>query len=232
MYKNQIDKYGIILQENSFKRLTKKFEQNPHVKVYWNHRQLHVTVTSKAVPIPDTLNYVTIEDIQKHSDIIFNSSGYCIPYEEILYSQLFWVDIKKDVENTTGYSNKNVISVLREKSYKNTTKNETPSFDKGKGFENSLVVTSTCKKVKDSICVYEKIPEINNNRWNDPDYYKNFTKDFLIKNTNTLRFERRLQSSRDIKKAFKLENLKVVTLSDIFNSDVDVVSEKVQKIFM
>lgn len=38
MYKNQIDKYGIILQENSFKRLTKKFEQNPHVKVYWSHR--------------------------------------------------------------------------------------------------------------------------------------------------------------------------------------------------
>ena len=39
-------------------------------------------------------------------------------------------------------------------------------------------------------------------------------------------------SQDDIKKAFKLENLKVVTLSDIFNSDVDVVSEKVQKIFM
>ncbi len=232
MYKNQIDKYGIILQKNSFKKLSKAFKQNPHINTYWSYGHLHVTVTSKTVPIPDKLNFITVEDLQKHQDIIFNSTGYYIPFEVIMSSQLFWLDIKKDVVNTTGYSNKDVISVLREKSYKNTTKTETPSFDKNKGFENSVLITSTCKKVKDSICVYEKISEIINTRRNYSDYYKNFSDEFLVRNANILRFERRLQSSKDIKKAFKLEHQEIVTLSDIFNSNADVVNEKVQKLFM
>ncbi len=232
MYKNQIDKYGIILQKNSFKKLSNEFKQNPHINTYWSYGHLHVTVTSKTVPIPDKLNFITVEDLQKHQDIIFNSTGYYIPFEVIMSSQLFWLDIKKDVVNATGYSNKDVISVLREKSYKNTTKTETPSFDKNKGFENSVLITSTCKKVKDSICVYEKISEIISTRRSYPDYYKNFSDEFLVRNANILRFERRLQSSKDIKKAFKLEHQEIVTLSDIFNSNADVVNEKVQKLFM
>lgn len=232
MNKSTIDKYGIILPKGTFTKFKQEYNSNSHINLYWSHCQLHLTITSKAVTIPDTLNYITIEDIKKHSELIFNSTGYYIPFEILISSQLFWLDMKTDVKNTTGYSNKEVISVLREKAYKNTTKNETPSFDKNKGFENSLLVTSTSKTVKDSFCVYEKILEINNTRFKYPDYYKNFSKEFLNNNTNILRFERRLQSSKDIKNAFELKHLKAVTLEDIFNSDVDVVSNKVQKLFM
>lgn len=232
MIKNEIDKYGIILPKGSFNRITNNYNHNPHIKLYWEYGQLHLTVTSKAIPIRNTLNHITIEDVKKHSDIILNATGYQIPSEVIMTSPLFWLDIKKDVMNTTGYSNKNVYSVLRERAYKNTTRYETPSFDKQHGFENSILISSSSKTVNDSLIVYNKIDEIRATRWHYPNYYKNFDEGFLFENRNILRFERRLQKSRNIKKAFRLEHLTNITLEDIYNSDVDVVTEKVQKIFM
>lgn len=232
MNNSTIDKYGIILPKGSFKRVTNVYNPNPHIKVYWEHGQLHLTATSKVVVIPDTLNHITIDDINKHSEIILNSTGYDIPFEVIMTSPLFWLDMKTDVENTTGFNNKAVYSVLREKAYQKTTRHETPSFDKKHGFENSLLITSSSKTVNDSLEIYNKVDEIKASCWLYPEYYNNFSEEFLRQNANILRFERRLQKAKDIKKAFHLEEQKNVTLSDIFNSNVDVVAEKVRKLFM
>ena len=91
-----------------------------------------------------------------------------------------------------------------------------------------MLIKSKTKSSNDSMVIYCKIKEIRQNKWNDSDYYANFSEDWLLENENILRFERRLQKSEDIKKAFKLNHLKKVTLLDVFDSDVDVVKEYVK----
>jgi hypothetical protein len=138
--------------------------------------------------------------------------------------------MKVDTINDTSLSNNEIISVLRENTYINTTKNETPSFDKNKGFETSLLVKSSTKTVHDSICVYAKYVEMNATKNIYPEYYNNFSEDSFIKISKTLRFERRLQSKKDIIKAFDLGTK--VTLTDIFNSSKNVVADKIQNFYI
>jgi len=229
---NEIDKFGIIIPRDRYTYNSSMWKfNNPHINIKKKYGNLRLTISSKIIQRHNSFGYISYDDLFKYSEIIYNSTGYNIALDEILNAQLYWLDIKRDIANTTGYSNREVISVLREMLYKNTTKYETPSFDKDKGYENSILLKSTCKTVKDSFTVYDKIAEIIGNRFKEQEYYNNFSKDFLEENTNILRFERRLQSSRDVKKAFHFEGLKKVTLIDIFNSNTDVVAEKVHKIF-
>ncbi len=232
MTKNEIDKFGVIIPRDDFKRISGNYKYNKHLHIKHSYGNLYLTISSKLVTKPDIIPSITPYNIEKYCNEIFNSSGYVISFNTLLNSPLYWLDMKTDCINDTGYSNKDVISILREKTYKNTTKNETPSFGKDKGFETSLLIKSTCKTVKDSLSIYDKIQEIKDTRWLYPDFYSNFSKEFLIKNSNILRFERRLQSSKDIKKAFNLKHLKAVSLIDIFNSNIDVVEQRVQQLYM
>ena len=226
-----IDKYGIILETGSFDYIKKPKLYNPHISYEWKFGNLNISVSSKVVQEYNKLGCISPNNIEQHPELIFEATGYKFTLETLLNANLFWLDMKTDLENTTGYSNKEVISVLREKSYTSTSRNETPSYDKDKGFENSILIKSTSMKVNDSICEYDKIKEIRSNKHRFTDYYNNFSETYLDKNNKILRFERRLQSTKDIKKAFKICK-RNITLLDIFNSDVDVVAEKVRKIFM
>ena len=230
MFINEIDKIGVIITNDNYSYTGYKnnYCNNKHITTKRDFGTLYLTITSKVVKQFNKLGYISANNIQNYYEETIKNSSYSFSFETLLNSPLYWLDVKKDVCNTTGFSNQEVISVLREKSYLSTTKNETPSFAKDRGYEDSLLIKSTTKSSNDSMVIYCKIKEIRQNKWNDSDYYANFSEDWLLENENILRFERRLQKSEDIKKAFKLNHLKKVTLLDVFDSDVDVVKEYVK----
>ncbi len=232
---NEIDKFGICIQQGDyiFTGYKSKYNcNNKHIHVEKYYGNLNLTVTSKLVRNFNELGFISSANINDYYEEIIKNCPYSFSFETLNNSPVYWVDVKKDVLNNTGFSNQDVISVLREKSYLTTTKNETPSFDKNKGYEDSLLIKPTTKSVNDSIEIYCKIKEIKQNKWDYPDYYENFSEDWLIENENILRFERRLQKTKDIKNAFKLNHLRRVTILDIFDSEIDVVKEYVRAKFM
>jgi len=231
MFRNQIDKIGIRVKKNQCKKF-RITSYNPHVYLKEYYDEVLITASSKCVLEYNKLPSITFSNVDKYAEIISQSTGYDLSAEVLLNLPLYWLDMKIDCANTTGFSNTKIISILREKSYKSTNKNETPSYEKNKGYKNSLLIKSTCKTVKESFCVYDKIAEIKANKWKDNKYYNNFSEDFLSEHYNLLRFERRMQSAKDIKKAFNLPNNKIVTLVDIFSSNQNVVSDKINELFM
>lgn len=230
MFINEIDKIGIRIQQGNYiyNSYNHNYCNNKHITTKRNFGTLYLTITSKVVKQFNKLGFISSANINDYYEETIKNCSYSFSFETLINSPLYWLDVKKDVCNTTGYSNQDVISVLREKFYLCTTKNETLSFAKDRGFEDSLLIKPTTKSGKDSMVIYCKIKEITQNKWDYPDYYANFSEDWLLENENILRFERRLQRSEDIKKAFKLNQLKKVTLLDIFDSDVDVVKEYVK----
>ena len=174
-----------------------------------------------------------MNNIDSFPAIIERATNIQLNTSTLLNSPLYWLDTCTDINNGTGLSTKDFISILRERAYQKTMKNEIiVGFAKDKGFESSLTVKSSCKTVKDSLAIYAKIPEIKSNKYHEPNYYNNFSDDFLINNADLIRFERRLQSAANIKKAYHLEHLSIVTLNDIFNCDKNVVADKVLDIFL
>ena len=245
MKKCEIDKYGILIPLDKINKI-KGCTYNPHVKVQYLGDKLKLTVSSKVVMEKNKFGCINQDNIVFHPEIIFNATGYVIDLETILSSPLFWFDVKTDTFNNTGIPNKDVLSSLRERANAHTQKQEViaykdfddvendcnvASFDKKMGYLNSVVIRSTAKTVKDSTVIYDKIKEIKANKWHGADYYNNFSEDYLLEHGYTLRFERRFQSSKDIIKAHHFTDIKQVTLRDIFNSDVDVVAEKVNQTF-
>ena len=236
----EIDKYGIIIPLNTLNNRKKWYSYNPHITAKSNYGNLMLTVSSKVIMEYNKLGCISEDNIKYHPEIIFNSTGFDIDLETILTSHSFWLDMKTDTYNNTGRPNKDVLSSLRERANTCTHRNEVISYkdlpddsvshDKNIGFKNSVLIRSCYKSVKDSLMIYDKIKEIKANRRTD--YFNNFSKDFLFDNKNILRFERRLQNKNAIIKAFHLEHQDYVTLLDVFNSDVDVVAEKVNQIFM
>lgn len=227
-----IDKFGLIITKYDYTYINKKHKYNPHIfrKKYFGGYK--ITATSKVAKEYNVLNDISRKNIDAYPEEIVKATGINIPLQILTSSPLYWLDIKADVQNDTGLTEKEVLSVLKEKAYKKTMKNLIIDYDKDNGFESSLVFKSSCKTVKDSLIIYIKIPEIISNRNDDPDYFSNFSEEFLEENANIIRFERRLQSAKDIKKAFHLEHMPFVTLDDIFDSQVNVVAEKVKELFM
>lgn len=233
MNKEKIDKFGIVLPRESytFNKGNKKY--NPHIFASYGKYGCKITVSSRAILEKDELPDISADNIDLYPSIIEQAKNIHIDTNTLLYSPLYWLDICLDVTNDTGLSTKDFISILRERAYQKTMKNEIiVGFDKDKGFECSLTVKSSCKTVKDSLAIYAKIPEIKSNKYHEPNYYNNFSDDFLINNADLVRYERRLQSAAYIKKAYHLEHLPIVTLNDIFNCDKNVVADKVLDIFL
>ena len=233
MHKEKIDKFGILLPRGSYTYLKGHNEYNPHIYVSYGKYQAKLTASSRALLVKDELPEISVDNIGFYPSIIEQSKNIKINTDTILTAPLFWIDVCTDVLNTTGLQIQDYISILREKAYQKTLKNEIiVGFDKDKGFECSLTIKSSCKTVKDSLAIYDKINEIKANKYHNPDYYNNFSADFLHKNHNLIRFERRLQSANDIKKAYSLEHLSTVTLKDIFTCNNNVVADKTMEIFL
>lgn len=233
MNKEKNDKLGIILPRGSYTHHKGSKEYNPHIHVTYTNYGCLLTVSSRVLFEKDKLPEITADNIDSFPSIIERATNIYLSVKDILNAQLYWLDICLDTTNDTGLSTKDFISILREKAYQKTMKNEIiVGFDKDKGFECSLTIKSCCKTVKDSLAIYAKIPEIKSNKYHEPNYYNNFSDDFLINNADLIRFERRLQSAANIKKAYHLEHLPIVTLNDIFNCDKNVVADKVLDIFL
>lgn len=227
----KIDKVGIRIKKRDLHRSNQNIF-NPHIHIKYFFDEIFITWSSRAYLKANTIPAITINNIKCFSEIISISSGYEVQAEYLLHSPLSWIDVNRDIINDTSYTNAEVISILKEKSYKSTVKTEILSYENKLGFENSIVVKPSCKTIRDSFCIYDKAEEIKSCKNKEKDFYNNFSTEFLENNKNLLRFERRMQSSKDIKKAFHLEHLKTITLADIFNCECDVVTEKVKKLYL
>lgn len=193
---------------------------------------------SKLLDQNDSLNGYNISNIEKVVPMLNNHLS--LPYftlKTLLNSQVYWVDVKVDVNNTTNVSTEDFMSILRDLATTKTNKlelleykKENSSFIKGIGYNKSLLIKSTCKTVNDSLMIYPKIEEIYSLRHKDPEYYNRFSAEFKMENTNLIRFERRLQNSRNIKKNYGLP--KNPLLLDILTSSRAVVSQRVNELFL
>ena len=193
---------------------------------------------SKLLDQNDSLQGYNISNIEKVIPVLNKNLSF--PYftlETLLNSQVYWVDVKVDVNNTTNVSTEDFMSILRDLATTKTNKlelleykKENSSFIKGIGYNKSLLIKSTCKTVNDSLMIYPKIEEIYSLSHKDPEYYNRFSAEFKMENANLIRFERRLQNSRNIKKAYGLP--KKPLLLDILTSSRAVVSQRVNELFL
>ncbi len=232
----ELDTIGLIIpykiKQNSF--------GNPYINLHPAKQSSSTLVKfgSKLLTHNDSLEGYNISNIEKVIPVLNKYLSF--PYftlETLLNSQVYWVDVKVDVNNTTNVSTEDFMSILRDLATTKTNKlelfeykRENKSFIKGIGYNKSLLIKSTCKTVNDSLMIYPKIEEIYNLRHKDPEYYNRFSTEFKMANAKLIRFERRLQNSKNIKKAYGLT--KTPLLLDILTSSRAVVSQRVHELFL
>ena len=233
MPKENIDKIGIIVPNGNYTYIRRNKEYNPHIYSRFGKYGCNLTVSSRAMLKMNELPKISKNNIGLYTPIIERATNINIDENTLLNSHLYWLDVCTDVINDTGLDNKDFIGILREQAYQKTSKHEViVGFDKEKGFECSLTIKSSCKTIKDSLAIYSKIPEIKSNMYSQPDYYNNFSPQYMLENAYLIRNERRMQSLSAIKKAYHLEQLSVVTLNDIFACEANVVADKIMDIFL
>ena len=233
MPKENIDKFGIIIPRGSYTYIREDKEYNPHIYSRFGKYGCNLTVSSRAVLEKNKLPKISGNNIDLYTSTIERATNIHVDANTLLNSSLYWLDVCVDVINDTGLDNKDFIGILRERAYQKTSKHEViVGFDKDKGFECSLTIKSSCKTIKDSLAIYSKIPEIKSNMYSQPDYYNNFSPQYMLENAYLIRNERRMQSLSAIKKAYHLEQLSVVTLNDIFACEANVVADKIMDIFL
>lgn len=220
----ELDKIVGFLPTNTFE-IKQKREVLPykHARIKFRKNGIWLTVSGKTVATKNSLTGITKENIKFLIRVLQNKLGLTVAESSFLNMQVYCVDLKKDVivdyDDVSG-----LLSYMRELAYKNTTKQEILSYYNQYGFENSVLVKSTCKTIKDSLLIYDKKQEIFKNRKSDFDYFNNFSSDFFKTNQNILRFERRLQKAKNIRKAFHSQSIR---LEDLLNSPYNVLGEKV-----
>ena len=89
-----------------------------------------------------------------------------------------------------------------------------------------MLVKSSNKTTRDSFLIYSKFAEIYANRRRYPEYFNQFDAEFLEKNKYTIRFERRLASFKDMRKALNITESRPVTVQEVLFSRIDLVQEK------
>lgn len=234
----ELDTIGLLIP---YKIKPKSLDyNNPYINLCFIKRSSSYLLKfgSKLLNQNDSLQGYNISNIEKVIPVLNKNLSFTyFTLETLLNSQVYWVDVKVDVNNTTNVSTEDFMSILRDLSSTKTNKlelleykRENKSFIKGIGYNKSLLIKSTCKTVNDSLMIYPKIEEIYNLRHKDPEYYNRFSTEFKIKNANLIRFERRLQNSRNIKKAYGLT--KRPLLLDILTSSRAVVSQRVHELFI
>lgn len=228
----ELDKIVVFLDIKHTADWSKPRKYNKHLEYKTFDNKVKLIFSSKILAKRDDLTGITADNISQIPEIVYKCTPYNVTKEELLSSPVTWLDVKRDILNNTGIKHSDFISILADRASYRTNKDEVITFDKKSGVNDSLVIRSTCKTVYDSFCIYPKIAELRACKRKDPEYFGLFSDDFLFVNANLVRFERRLQNSKTIKKVFGLQHLKAVTLFDIFNSDKDVVAERVEHYFL
>lgn len=226
---NEIDKISGFLDKGTYNYVKpKQGICNNHATFKFVRRGVWLTITSKFYTQRDLLPKISKDNINYYVEELAKQKGIITTAETLLNIPIYWLDVKKDVPVTNPSE---MLSYMRELAYQSTSKNEIISFVKDLGFEQSLLIKSSCKTVKDSLCIYTKTDEIYAHRAYDWEYYNNFSSDFLYNNRNLLRFERRLQNAKAIKKAIRWDKKEPVRLIDIFKCPYNIVGEKVKQVF-
>jgi len=190
---------------------------------------LNLRVSAKVLKTKDDIGSIlNISDIEKLLPIIKEFTGIKISTDALLNSKLTRVDIKKDIHFEDALHD--VISSLREIFSSCTTKNEVLTYYNKVGYNNSLLIKSTFKTVKDSLCIYKKLNEMYLKRNNDNGYYYSFSDEFIQSYKNVLRFERKIQWVKALRKALHVSNDEKVTLKHIFDCTFDLLGEKVNSL--
>lgn len=226
---NEVDKISGYLEKDSYKYLKPKYTfLNNHATIKFNKRGVWLTMTSKLYMQRNSLHGIAEDNISHYIEELAKQKGIITTAETLLNMPIYWLDVKKDVPVTNPSE---MLSYMRELAYQSTSKNEIVSFVKDLGFEQSLLIKSSAKTVKDSLMVYTKTDEMYAHRNDDIEYYNNFSSDFFVKNGNLLRFERRLQNAKAIKKAMHWDKKETVRLIDVLKCPYNIVGEKVKQVF-
>ncbi len=233
MITNDIDTFVVRAEKDTYcaKSLipTSKFD-SIHAWIDRKSDELCLRVSAKVLKTPDEAGSIlSVTDVERLVPIIKSHTGVCLTADCLCNARLTRVDIKKDIHFKTDKL-KHVISSFREMCCISTNKNEILTYCNDVGYENSLVIKSTFKTVKDSICIYDKLYEMWLKRHNDKGYYYSFSDNFKEDYKDVIRFERRLQWAKALRKALHISQRETVTLLHVFNCPYDLVAEKVESL--
>ncbi len=228
---NQIDKFTGFLPEGRYTLKGYRYDKHATVKIghYCGECGVWVTCSGREVAEYDSLEAIIMDKMPNLVERLAENKGLIVTADTLLDMAVACIDCKIDVAVSDKPA---MLSFLRELAYQNTSKTEVISYYNQLGFENSILIKPSCKTVKDSLLVYSKVDEIIANKTENEDYYNNFSRKFLNDNAHLLRFERRLQKSKWVKRAFHLEDKHgMATLRDVLESPYNVVGEKVRQVF-
>lgn len=229
---NEIDKITGFIPDERYTLKGYRYYKHASVKKGYCLGQYGVWVTcsGRTVAEYNSFKALNMDKVPLLVDDLEYNAGLIVTAETFLNMEVACIDCKIDVPVSDKPA---MLSFLRELAYQNTSKTEIITYYNQLGFENSILIKPSCKTVKDSLLIYDKIDEIIAKKTEDADYYNNFSRKFLNDNANLLRFERRLQKSKWVKKAFHLEDKRgMATLRDVLESPYNVVGEKVKQVLI
>lgn len=229
---NNIDTFVIRAKEGTYNAdklvPTSKYD---HINAWIDRKNgdLYLRVSAKVLKTHDDLGSITSTyNVAQLPPIIMSATGVEISAETLINSRLTGVDIKKDIEFDEPLPY--VISALREMASISTSKNEILTYYSEVGYENSLLIKSTHKTVKDSLCIYNKFNEMYAKRNYDGGYYYSLSDKLEKRYKKVLRFERRIQRANALRKALKVPKGETVTLQHVLECKDDAVGNKVNSL--
>ena len=229
---NNIDTFVIRAEKGTYnaERLipTSKFD---HINAWIDRKNgdLRLRVGAKVLKTPDDLgSIISTDDVAKLPPIINAATGVEISTKALINSSLTIADIKKDIEFDEPLPY--VVSALREMASISTSKNEILTYYNDIGYDNSLLIKSTYKTIKDSLCIYNKFNEMYSKRNCDGGYYYSLSDELKKKYKNVLRFERRIQWAKALRKALNVPKGEKVTLQHVLECPYDLVGDKVNSL--
>ena len=228
--RNIIDAFEIRVEHGCYDARsiipTSKFD-HIHAGIDRRTGELKLRVGAKVLMTPNDLGSITsISDMGKLPTLIERCTGVKVSTGAMFKSRLTSLDVKKDVHFPEPLED--VLSALREMSSISTNKQEVLTYYNDVGYKNSILIKSTSKSVKDSLCVYNKLYEIWLKRKKDKGYYFSVPTQLREKYKDVLRFERKIRWAAALRKALKLPEGERVTLKHVFDSPYDLVGEKVK----
>lgn len=180
------------------------------------------TVSGKFMSSRNNLGAINKNNYLKMLEKIDKIFGIKIaPYDFLYNSQILALDVKKDIrleQETSDY-----ISALNETIIPNTRKNQILIFEKDLGIKESLLIKPSTITTKTSLSIYSKYRELIARRHDNPEYFNQFTPDFLESCKKLLRFECRFSKFEEIRKAFNLPETCNIHPKDILFSNINVV---------
>lgn len=193
-----------------------------------------VTITGKFTASPDNLGSINADNL----DDIANKLSSILKIDLSVWTllsrcQIYLVDVKKDIL-VDGKDCRPYITALREVAQKNTKRTTVTGFkQKTCAYDESLLIRTTTKRKKKSLSIYSKYKELINGRHKDKEYFGLFSEEFLEYSKRLIRFEVRLNSFEEIRKAFGIRKSKRgIVISQLFYTDKKVIADAYKELVL